>query len=748
MSQQSEVESFEDIEPETPPRPDADESLDELLWNYWRILKGYYWLILLGCLVASVGAYFWTKQQSKIYEASSKIVFHKDRGNVLGRNIEQVEFLKPGGRWEFSQFWHTQKQVFQARWFLERVVKKEGLLSNPDFLDDPKKGEERTRQEKMDAAVSKVSNVSRVHLESESRVGVVTAQMTHPELAAKIANGMAEAYVDYTKEFQSGGLKKITNWFDSYVSNKREELETAQSKLQKFKRKNNILSLSYEDRQNLTSQNMEAINEKLINVRSELSSERALLEQIGEMERNGQDLEAIADLVDDKALQKTFERESKLEQQLAELQTKYLDKHPKVQAVSEQLEVVRKDIRQRIERIKSGVANRVEVLERNKKSLKRELQRIRDKIFNLNELGVQYTQLKNRTENLKELYNTVLKRSSELDINSLYTNSNIEVLERAQVPESPVSPNMPLNLALGLALGLGLGAGGALLLDAFDTTIKSEEDVEALTNKSVLAMLPELDESVLRGLETIGDSPADTITHTAPKSSFAEGIKTLRTNLTFMAPDDPPEKLLVTSPGPGEGKTLTSLNMSIAMAQSGHDTLLIDSDLRRPRVHSALGLEREPGLSSVVKGQMDLESAVQSTMESNLTALTCGPIPPDPSELLHSEQCQELVQEMGERYDRVIFDSPPLAAVSDALILSHLVDGVLLMVEFGQTRRETLERSLEQLHGIGAPLLGLVLNEISTDGTGYGYSYYRYSYYGQEDEAEELPAKDPDERAA
>ncbi len=745
------TQEFEEVEPRKPPQSSSEEgeSLSDLLLDYWRLLRGYYWLILLACILAVGGAYLWTQQQPEIFQASSKVVFHQSDNNVLGRNIEQVDLLKPGGRWEFEQFWNTQKQVFESRWFAKRVVKKEGLLEHPDFIGSPDKKGEHDRQKRMDKAISKLTGVSNVSLAEESRVGVITVRMKHPELTATIANGMAEAYVEYTKEFQSGGLKKITNWFDSYVANKRKELENAQSKLQTFKRKNNILSMSYEDRQNLTSQNMEAINQKLIDVRSELASERALLEQIREMDQKGDDTnEAIADLVEDESLQKSFQRESELEQKLAELKTRYLDDHPEVQSTAEQLTVVRDDIRSRIDGIRSGVTNRVRVLERNQKSLEQELASIREEVFELNELGVKYTQLKDRTENLKELYDTVLKRSSELDINSLYTGNNIEVLEEAPVPESPVSPVLPLNLAVGLILGIGLGGGSALLWDALDTTIKSEEDVEAITSKPILAMLPKLDSGVLRGLETIGDSPADTITHTAPKSSFAEGIKTLRTNLTFMAPDDPPETLLITSPGPGEGKTITSLNTAIAMAQSGQDTLLVDSDLRRPRIHEALGLERETGWTSMLKGDATLKQATQTTFENNLSALTCGPIPPDPSELLHSDRCRDLIGEMRNDYDRVIFDSPPLAAVSDALILSHSVDGVLLMVEFGKTRRETLERSLEQLHGIGAPLLGLVLNEISTDSKGYGYSYYRYSYYGEEGERRRKEGDDADERAA
>lgn len=716
-----------------------DDSLGAILVHYWRLARTYYWLLLLVCIAGVTGAYYWTKQQPKIYQTSSKIVYHNSRGNILGRNIEQVELLNPGGRWQFEQFWHTQKEVLRANWFLERVAKREGLLDNPKFMPDPPDGQTRSKEEAMQLAAGRISGMTDISLQRDSRVGVVTVRSKHPELATTLANGVADAYIEYTKEFQSGGMERITNWFDQYVAKKRTELEEAQTKLQKFQRDNNILSLSYEDRQKRISQNIEAVNGQLQTVQGKLSAEEALLEQIRTMEQSGDDLNAIADLVENEALKKLFAREAELEQELADLKTRYMAKHPQVSGVQEQLKVVRKNIQSEINRIRSATSNKVAVLRRQKGKLQGQLRGLEQQLAKLDEVGVEYGQLKHRAENLEEVYDTVLKRSSELNINSRYQRNDIEVLEHATVPENPVSPSLPMNLALGLLLGLSLGAGGTILLDTLDTTIKSEEDVEKYTDKPILAMLPKLDAGLLRGLETIGESAADTITHTAPKSSFAEGIKTLRTNLTFMSPDNPPETLLVTSPGPSEGKTLTSVNMAIAMAQSGQKTIIVDTDLRRPRLHKALGVEKKGGVTSVVTRGEPLETQVQSTVVDNLDALACGEVPPNPSELLHSEKFEGLLDQLRANYDRVIFDSPPLVAVSDALVLSQSVDGVLMMVEFAQTRRETLRHSLEQLHGIGAPLLGLVLNEVSARSGRYGYGTYRYEYYGERDDENRPP---------
>lgn len=727
------------------------EDLGELLTHYWRLLKRYYWVILLACALGLVGAFFITKEMKPVYQAQSQIIFHQSQSNLFGKQIEKVELLNPGDRWQFEQFWNTQREVLRSRWFGGRVVKKLGLIDDYEFLPKPAPElEQRTPEQREKIVIAKLLGSYQVSLAPDSRVANVVAKSNDAELSAKIADAVAETYVEYTQDFQSGGLEEIVTWFDSYVASKKSELEESQTKLQRFKRDHNILSLSYENRQNLTANNMATVNEQLMEVRGKLSAESALLSQIREMEKadkrksagggaeNAQDdidqarvkKRAIADLIDNTSLKEAFGQEALLEQELADLRTRYLGDHPRVQAAQGRLDVVRKNIREEISRVHIGVANRVSVLEKNRANLEQQLEQLKNEVFALNELGVEYSQHMDRAENLKKLYNTVLMRSAEMDLSSLYKGDTIQVLEKAEIPAGPVSPRLPLNLAVGLLIGIALGSATIVLIDALDTTIKSDADVSNYSDKPLLALLPQIDASALKSLEVIGETAADTITFTAPKSSFAEGIRTLRTNLMFMAPDNPPKLLLVTSPGPGEGKTMTSVNMAIAMAQSGQRTLIIDADMRRPRLHKALGIEnKNHGLSSIILGNEELDNVVQPTRVENLSVLACGQIPPNPSELLHSERFAQLVEEVREKYDRVIFDSPPLGAVSDALVLSHSVDGALLILSFGNTQKEMLRRSVDQLMSIGAPLMGFVLNEIRADASGYAYQYYyRYSY--------------------
>ncbi len=734
----TQLEDLDKTAPSSPPPEDPGRTLGERLAHYWRLFRAYYWIVVIACAVGAAGAYVYTRQQPEIFEAEAKIIYHQKSGNVFGKQIEQVDMLGGGGSWQFERFWKTQKEIFESRWFARRVAKHKpesetplghALIEDETFV--PARSD-RSYQERLEAVATQLLSSTRVSLKQGSRVATVTVRTRDPVVARSIANRVAREYTDYTDEFQSRGLERITEFFDKHVSSKRQKLERAQSKLQDYKQDNNILSFSYEDRQNLTSKNMESINTKLLEVRNELSAERALLRQVRELKSSSQVQRAIADLVDNETLESAFKEEAELKTELARLETRYLDKHPKVEAVSRELETIRQNIETEIERVEAALTNRVNLLERRRGNLKGELEDLRERVMELDKLGGEYAQLKNRKHNLQEMYDTVLKRASELDINSAYQSDDIEVLEEARTPEQPVSPSLPVNLAAGLALGLLAGIGGIVVIDAFDTTIRREDDITRYTDKPILATLPKLDAELLERLDTDGSYGPDTITDSAPRSSFAEEIKTLRTNLTFMASETPPQTLLVTSPGPGEGKTITSINMAIAMAQSGARTLLVDTDLRRPRIHAALELEKAPGFTSTLRADELVGEAIQSTHIDNLSCLTSGEIPENPSEMLDSEAFREFVQERRQNYDRVIFDSPPLGAVSDALIISNMVEGMLLVVEFGKTRRETLERSLGQIRGIGAPLVGIVLNEVSTDVPGYGYSYYRYSYYEEE----------------
>ncbi|MGN7780852.1 polysaccharide biosynthesis tyrosine autokinase [Mycolicibacterium sp. 22603] len=296
-------------------------------------------------------------------------------------------------------------------------------------------------------------------------------------------------------------------------------------------------------------------------------------------------------------------------------------------------------------------------------------------------------------------------------------NARVVVEQRASIPEHPVTPDTTRNIGLGVILGLALGVGLAVLRDMMDNTVKDRPTLEAITNTGVVGHIP-LDKNRRK-------EPA--ISFEGDRSAISEAFRKLRTNLQFLAVDNPPRAIVITSSVPAEGKSTTAVNIALALAEAEHNVVIIDGDLRRPSLHKYLNLVGTVGFSTVLSGGVSLSEALQRTRFPGLTALTSGAIPPNPSELLGSQAARKVLAELRAEFDYVIVDSTPLLAVTDAAILAAGADGVLLMARFGKTKRDELAHAVGSLEGVGAPILGTVFTMLPNRGSssyGYGYSYY------------------------
>ncbi|ANE82184.1 protein tyrosine kinase [Mycobacterium adipatum] len=312
-----------------------------------------------------------------------------------------------------------------------------------------------------------------------------------------------------------------------------------------------------------------------------------------------------------------------------------------------------------------------------------------------------------------------LVRELETQEDGTKPDSRVVVEERAAIPESPVAPKPMRNIAVGLGLGLLVGIGLAVLRDMLDNTVKTRETVEEITGHGLVGAVP-MDKERRKNVAISFDTD---------NSAIAEAFRKLRTNLQFLAVDNPPRVIVVTSSMPSEAKSTTAVNLALALAEADHNVVLIDGDLRRPTLHKKLDLVGTVGLSTVISGVSSLSEAMQKTRFPRLTVLTSGVVPPNPSELLASQAAKTLLSELKDEFDYVIIDSTPLLAVTDAAILAAGADGVLMMVRFGQTKRDQLAHAVSNLEDVGAPLLGAVLTIVPTRGGG-SYSY-NYSYYGE-----------------
>lgn len=295
--------------------------------------------------------------------------------------------------------------------------------------------------------------------------------------------------------------------------------------------------------------------------------------------------------------------------------------------------------------------------------------------------------------------------------------ARVVVEQRASIPERPVTPDTTRNIGLGVILGLALGVGLAVLRDMLDNTVKDRATLETITGSGVVGNIP-LDKERRK-------NPA--ISFDSDRSAISEAFRKLRTNLQFLAVDNPPRAIVITSSMPAEGKSTTAINIALALAEAEHNVVIVDGDLRRPSLHKYLDLVGTVGVSTVLSGGASLSESLQKTRFPGLTALTSGAIPPNPSELLGSQAAKNLLAELRAEFDYVIVDSTPLLAVTDAAILAAAADGVLMMARFGKTKRDELSHAVGSLEGVGAPMLGTVFTMLPTRGGsayGYGYSYY------------------------
>ncbi|MEO5769871.1 MAG: polysaccharide biosynthesis tyrosine autokinase [Polyangia bacterium] len=700
---------------------------------YWRIVRKRWPMVALTTLAAMGVAFLYTYRQPKIYEATCQIVIEPMSPQVL-QGVKDVVELGTGTYWATKEFYETQYRIIQSTAVAMRVAEKLGLGNDPDFRE--------AAQSKDPTAVARmIQSRVRVQPVKDSRIGSIIVEDVKPQRAALIANTVGETYMEYNLDYKLEGAKTANAWLSEQAIEYKKKLRDSELGLYEFRRQRNLLAARLDDRQSMTAQNLENVSAALSKVRLkriEIEAARKLILSAKDDINRAESIPEVQASEVVTGLRRAFVQLSK---DRAELLAKYGPEHPKMKMVEGQIQSIQEAYHKEIANVLATFENEYLAVVDQEKALMRAMEDEKKEAIELSKVEVEYKPLSRDNEENLKLYNLISTREREIDLTGLLRTNNVRLLERAIVPGAPVRPRPVQNLMIAFLVGLGGGIGIALLIEALDNTLKSPSDVEAYLGIPVLGLIPVI------GNKDEKASPdkireRDLGIFMDPKSLAAECCRSIRTNILFMSPDHPPHTIVVTSPSPQEGKTTTTINLAVTMAEAGARVLIIDTDMRRPRLHRSFGVPNQAGISTVVVGNSTLDEVIKRTEVPNLDVLPCGPLPPNPSELLHAERFAQIIRDCAKRYDRVLLDSPPTSAVTDPAVLGNLCDGVLLVVKGGQTKRESAALARRQLLAAKAKILGVIVNEIDFSNPSYGYQYYyyrdyaRYGYGGSPEERE------------
>lgn len=641
----------------------------------------------------------------------------------------------------------TQQEIIKSRSVATAALERLDIADDPVFLgvdgveNDERRAELAAQADPVEILRSMITT-GRVR---DSKVLWIAVEYPDPEVARDIVNAVADAFLEIGDTSRSETGEDAKSKIAEERAKARERLALAEQALDEFKQGNEITTISLDDRQNLITQNITLLTAKV----SEARSKRIELESIYSEAKRIQTRERIASVsLLEPSERMTYEsllgEKYKAEQELAQAQIKYLADHPQYKRAEGRVAATTARLDEMGQELVASLRARVRAAESTEGRLKAVLKEENEKALQLGRLEPKFRQLERDAETAEETYRVLSRRDAEVEMtNRVESESPISVLDYATLPTAPVRPRKTLLMAATLALGLALGSFVAVALDLRDHRIRSSGDLERLIadyGLRLLGALPELPADPLIGTGNVKAQrrQRDLYTFLHPKSQMSENCRGIRTSLAFSSSSGEAQSLMVTSPGSGDGKSATAINLAMSFCQAQKRVVIVDADMRRPRLHHVFPPpveQGERGLSAVLEGTAALDEVLQASPDGApelLSALCCGKIPEHPAELLDSAEWRRVVSELKERFDVVIIDSPPLLPVTDPRIIAPQVDGVVVVVRCGRTTRTALQTALGMLRQSDSNLLGAILNQVDPrmEGRHYGYGYqYKNPYY-------------------
>ncbi|MBI3070823.1 MAG: polysaccharide biosynthesis tyrosine autokinase [Deltaproteobacteria bacterium] len=733
-------------------RDESSLSLERAI-EFGRLLLRRKWLILLVAAGVSTGTFFWTDSQIRIFAAKTTVEINTQTPQVI-TNVREVVELGTGGYWASKEFFQTQYQVIRSRAVAERVVRAEGLARDLDFLGlkelegTPRLAEALKRTD----PVSRLVGATRVEPVRDSRVVAVVVEDSEPTRAQRLSIAVAEAYREFNVARKGSTTQDALAKLVGAVPGLEQKLASAERVLSEFRVKHGFRVPGFEDNLRIQSEKLQSAWKKYQEVTWSRNSLEKELAELKKLNGDWANPEVSSAVLQNALVQRLKADISEIDRRYKKLLERYQEKYQDVRDVKKELETARAALTEEVAKFRKNRNVSTKEREANLRALQKlereahvAFQRDDSVARQLTAREADYSGLLRDVKYSEMSLSRVLQRIKEIELTKDETQiaNNVTVLDRAQVPRAPVRPRFMVNLAVGLVLGIVLGVFLAMLLNSLDTSVRTQEQVEALTGATFLGIVP-----LVRNAR-VAKSPPARSSEVDPQSFVSEAVRAIRTNLFFMSPDKPLRSIVVTSSGPEEGKTTVACNLATSVALTGKRVVLVDTDMRRPNIHRVYGKQNDKGISSLILMDIPLEEVLVDSGIPHLSLLLCGPVPPNPSELLQSARFKKVFELLVDRFDMVIYDSPPSLVVADALLLATVCDGTVLVANGARTARESLRRSTRQLRALKAHLLGTILNSVDLEDRRYGYYYHygytrRYGYYSRPGTAESSPSSGPD----
>ncbi len=715
------------------------------LQDYFEVLKRrrhivYYFTAAVVFLVM-----FYSFAKKPVYEAKGTVLIDRADKNVL--IFRDTYAIETG---QMDEYFNTQVKILKSRTLAKKVIKELSLLEKEEFGGEKggllalvssafkKSSAEQDDFEKLSRTIDVFLEKLKVNPISKTRLVEVKFRSTDPKLASDVVNTLFDKYIEFNLEMKTESTKMASEYLSQQIEDLRRNLAKKERELQEYSQRKQLFYLS--EKESTVLEKFADLNKAYTEAQIDRINKEANYREL-----KGKPYESYPQVVKNPLIQRLKEEYSKLEAEYKKKSEIFKPEYPEMQRLRSQLEALRKRIAEETKNIAEKALKEAEAAYyaalKKENYLKNLLEEQKKNVVSVNASAIYYKSLKIEVENMRNLLDYLIRKQKEsllsARLEGLQT-SNIKVVDFAEPPLEPVSPKKKLNFVIALLFGLMGGVFLAFFVEFLDNTVKSPEEVEKFLKMPALGIVPAVGtDSHLVYSYYYGDrekkrrskdiKEIELVNFKNPDSAYAEYYRNVRTSIMLSKAERPPQIISVTSSLPREGKTASAVNLAIAFAQLEKKVLIIDADMRKPRIHRIFRLKNTEGLSTFLVGKTNLRAILKETQIPNLFVITSGPVPPNPTELLNSKRMQEMLEKLREYFDFIFIDTPPVMGMADPVIVGKYADGVILVAWGGNTSRTVIERTRDELAKYDIQLLGLLLNKLNVKKTGYGY-YYSYSY--------------------